>query len=354
MAFLIVPQAAISTQEACAMWSCYKHLPCHGIVLGECPRCNFRARSSFTLVELLVVVAIIIILGGLLLPAIQGVREAANRARCLNHLKQIGLAALNHEAAYQHFPSGGWGEVWTGEPDRGNGKCQPGGWIYQLLDFIDQEKLRRWGAGLPRTEQLRINAQLVGLPLAVMNCPSRRDRSVVENREHTFYLNAAGHPPRIARCDYAANCGDLPRDEPWTRPIGLFEGDNPAYWRSPSLSAKDFHGVIFQHSEIKIADITRGLSSTYLAGEKYLNAAGYFAQSDEGDDDSMLAGMDNCVQRCTANPPLADRWGYENLLGFGSAHAAGCNFVYCDGHAELVSYTVAESIHRARGSRFGP
>jgi prepilin-type processing-associated H-X9-DG protein len=313
---------------------------------------HIRARSAFTLVELLVVIAIIIVVGGLLLPAIQHVREAANRAHCLNHLKQIGLAALNHEAAYQQFPSGGWGEVWVGEPDRGNGKSQPGGWIYQILDFIEQENLRRWGAGLPRDEQLRINAQMVGLPLSIMNCPSRRERSVVENTAHAFYMNAAGYPPRIARGDYAANCGDLPKDEPWTRPLSLAEGDNPAYWRGPHLSPKDFHGVIFQRSALRIADIPRGTSHTYLAGEKYLNAAGYFTQLDEGDDDSMLAGMDNCVERCTAKPPLADRWGYEDLLRFGSAHAAGCNFVYCDGHAEVVSYTVDEAIHRAAGSRF--
>jgi prepilin-type processing-associated H-X9-DG protein len=313
---------------------------------------HFKARSAFTLIELLLVLAIIIVLGGLLLPGIQHVREAANRANCLNHLKQIGLAALNHDAACQHFPSGGWGEIWVGEPDRGNGKSQPGGWIYQLLDFFEQESLRRWGAGLSREEQLRINAQLVGLPLSFMNCPSRRNRGVVENKAHG-YMNAAGVPPRIARGDYAANCGDLPKDEPWTRPLSLFEGDDPAYWRGPSLSPKDFHGVTFQRSAIKIADITRGASNTYLAGEKYLNAACYFTLSDEGDDESIMVGMDNAVQRCTAQPPLADRWGYEDLLRFGSAHASGCNFVYCDGHAELVSYTVAEAIHRAAGNRFG-
>src|SRR5262249_33995657 len=159
----------------------------------------------------------------------------------------------------------------------------------------------------PREEQLRINAQAVGLPLSVMNCPSRRNRSVVENKDHG-YFNAAWDPPRLARGDYAANCGDLPRDEPWTRPLSLDQGDNPAYLRSPSLSAKDFHGVIFQRSTIRISVITRGTSHTYLAGEKYLNAASYFTLSDEGDDESMLVGMDNAVQRCTAQPPLADRW----------------------------------------------
>lgn len=314
---------------------------------------HLRARHAFTLIELVVVLAIVLILVGLLVPAVQHVREAANRAYCLNHLKQIGLAALHHEATYRHFPSGGWGQIWVGEPDRGSGECQPGGWIYQLLGFLEQENLRRWGTGLPRDEQLQISAQVVGVPVSVVNCPSRRTRSVVENTARAWYMNAAGYPPKIAHGDYAGNCGDLPKAEPRTCPISLTEGDNPAYWRRPTLSTRDFHGVIFQHSQITIADIPRGLSRTYLAGEKYLNAANYFTEGDEGDHESFLVGMDYVVQRCTAQRPLADRRGYEDLLRFGSAHAAGCNMLYCDGHAELVSYTVDEAVHRAAGSRFG-
>src|SRR5262249_50103278 len=148
----------------------------------------FRARSAFTLIELLVVLAILIVLVGLLVPAIQRVREAANRAHCLNHLKQIGLAALHHESAHRHFPGGGWGEIWVGEPARGSGKSNRGGWMSQLLDFWEQQTLRRWGAGLPRDEQLRINAQVVGVPLSVLNCPSRREPCVVENSARAWYM----------------------------------------------------------------------------------------------------------------------------------------------------------------------
>jgi prepilin-type N-terminal cleavage/methylation domain-containing protein/prepilin-type processing-associated H-X9-DG protein len=309
--------------------------------------------KAFTLIELLVVIAIIAVLLGLLLPAVQRVREAANRIKCQNNLRQMGVAALNHESTYKRLPGGGWGERWVGEPDRGTGSRQPGGWIYQLLSFLEQDNLAAWGAGLPRDQQLTINTQRAGKTNPLMNCPSRRSSGPFVNRQPVTYFNCQGYPPWVARADYAANLGDINRDENGPGPASPQQGDDPNFWKQPKYSTKDLHGVIFQRSEIKIADITNGTSNTYMLGEKYLNPASYYTQDDESDDECMYIGQDNCVVRCTANPPLQDRRGFQDGYRFGSAHEAGCNMLYCDGRVELVAYTIDKTVHQRAGNRVG-
>ena len=114
---------------------------------------HHRTLRGFTLVELLVVIAIIGILIALLLPAIQAAREAARRSQCKNNLKQMGLAAQNHLSTQKCFPSGGWGFLWVGDPDRGYGSNQPGGWQYSILPFIDQRQIREIGKGLSQSQK---------------------------------------------------------------------------------------------------------------------------------------------------------------------------------------------------------
>ena len=92
-------------------------------------------RRAFTLIELLVVIAIIAILIGLLLPAVQKVREAANRAKCINNMKQIGLALHNYQSAYNRLPAAYY--IGTNSA----GQLQGGPVLWMLLPFLEQNDL---------------------------------------------------------------------------------------------------------------------------------------------------------------------------------------------------------------------
>jgi len=100
-----------------------------------------RSRSSqpaFTLVELLVVIAIIGVLVALLLPAVQSAREAARRAQCLNHLKQIGLALHNYESTHKILPPSI--QFWNGDDSRTSDNMRAN-WIIMVLPFMEQQPL---------------------------------------------------------------------------------------------------------------------------------------------------------------------------------------------------------------------
>ena len=134
-----------------------------------------HTRSGFTLIELLTVIAIIGLLVQMMLPAVQAAREAARRNTCSNQLRQIGLAAQAHISATGRFPTGGWHWNWVGDPDRGNGEKQPGGWIYNLLPYLEYQAIHDLGARQDPATKRRLAAQMQATAPALFNCPSRRD-----------------------------------------------------------------------------------------------------------------------------------------------------------------------------------
>jgi prepilin-type processing-associated H-X9-DG protein len=304
-------------------------------------------RPGNSLVELLIVLAIIAILAALLLPAVQAARESARLVQCKNHLKQLGLAMENHVGVYHRYPSNGWGHLWIGNPDRGTGKEQPGGWVYNLLPFLEQTRLREMGLGLPEDQQHAELTRLVQVPLPVMTCPTRATPSL-SPAAPCWPPHNADWVSFIAKNDYAVNCGDFfTDDQVWGGPNTLADGDAGLYpWTDPSKVT----GVCFQRSEIRPAMVLDGLSQTYLIGEKYVSRGNYETYSDEGYNQSMYHGSSLDLTRWVFQTPRQDAE-EEDYYRFGSPHPAGCQFVFCDGSVRLIGYHIDAEVHRRLGHR---
>lgn len=260
-----------------------------------------RALRGFTLIELLVVVCILGLLMSLMLPAVQATRESGRQAQCKNNLKQLGLTALSYESTHGRFPSNGWGYLWVGDPDRGTGKQQPGGWIYCLLPYMEEASLAEIGGGLDPRGKAESLAQLTSMPISTLICPTRGADQPSPCRPAVVPHNAAWKS-LVAKTDYAVNEGDY-----WMNPGGgpptLASGDSPSYlWPDSSRVS----GICYQRSEVRASQVTDGLSRTYLIGEKFVSTFDYAAWDDLGYDQSLYSGTCADISRVAEMPPLAD------------------------------------------------
>lgn len=300
-----------------------------------------NSKSAFTLVELLVVITIIGILIALLLPAVQAAREAARRTQCINNLKQIGLACLTHEEAHSAFPTGGWSAAEKGyftgaDPDLGVTETQPGGWTYNILPYIEQQSLHDLGAGQTAANKKPLFAQREQTSITGMICPSRRLAGVLRPMYNGRYPVNSSPFTIAAKGDYAGNAGDN---------------------YSPEAAAVNT-GVFYHKSVTHVADVTDGLSNTYLVGEKYLCPDYYETGEDGGDDDSLFVGA-NCDNlrstypgtKTVPTPPYQDQPGVYACYSFGSAHSDAFNMAMCDGSVRTISYSINLEAHRCLGNR---
>ncbi len=361
---------------------------------------SLRTRLAFTLVELLVVIAIIGVLVALLLPAIQAAREAARNSQCKNNLKQIGLGMLNYESANKTFPTGGWSFHWMGNPDAGNGPRQPGGWIYQVSDYLENQNVKKIGGGgltgQALQSALKDQATVV---IPIFNCPSRRPAILYPNYESVLY-NALPSP-LAAKSDYAANGGKvvISTGRPAPHPDGLLTdctspGTNPPT-RFPNCNFphSDFElptwqGIVASRAGARIGQITDGTSRTAAGGEKWISA--HFAEAisfkpdaplnqagndNPADNGSMYLGYDQDTVREASgsyddagkpqgslpyrdtdltregNYVKPEETGALHNLSFGSAHPGGVNMVMCDGSVHSYDFDVDPLVWNSFGKR---
>ena len=293
-------------------------------------------RAGFTLIELLVVIAIIAVLIGLLLPAVQKVREAANRAKCTNNLKQLALAAHNYHDVNESFPGAIYlYSVSAMPPTQGYSV------FVSLLPFLEQQNLYQvWNFADPRLNGSTSTSPAAAV-LSVLVCPS----DVIAQNPYP-----APKPPGTfwGITSYGGNAGS--QAYPLASDDGIFFAVGPA--SSPVGSA------------VRIAEVTDGLSNTLLFGERYHRDANfdalYTAGSGGASDqiagygwwasfgtgavtdvtESAYAPLNYLVSPSSSNPTLAVNM---RINAWGSGHVNGANFALADGSVQFISNAISQT-----------
>jgi prepilin-type N-terminal cleavage/methylation domain-containing protein/prepilin-type processing-associated H-X9-DG protein len=340
----------------------------------------YHTRKAFTLIELLVVIGIIAILLGLLLPAVQRVREAASRIKCQNNLKQMGLALHNYHSAFGGFPPGFVCSDITIE----HGEHAA---FTLILPFLEQENATRiFVFAAPWYDEA--NERAMGISVPLYYCPSNRTSGWIDlgpiAAQWGIWL-----PPRVPSVDYA-----------------LCKGSNAALHRDVQrtpLPARGVFGILPSVNTlgVRLIDVLDGTSTTFAIGD----AAG-------GNPLRLVRDLANpsqpAIDPLTGNPAIIDQswsaasvgdpwhpwygsvfavtaqyglppaprdepmnqrlvaptvWGNDNagnnasgldwVSGFRSMHIGGCNFLFCDGSVRFVRESIDPATYRALSTYAG-
>jgi hypothetical protein len=247
------------------------------------------------------------------------------------------LGVINHHKLVGHFPTGGWGFAWVGDADRGFGKDQPGGWIYNILPFIEQNALHDLASDGQKDvltdAQLEGALQVILQPIPIIVCPTRRPAGVFPLTYTGIAYNCKNNPPGnnvAGRGDYAMCSGDQEHNQYFEFPQKL-DRAKTFRWCNNEVGEKlrtcrlrpapdNLTGIGFQRSEVAIKHITDGTANTYLIGEKYLNPLHYENGEDDADNETWCTGYNNDNYRNAFSSPRQDRVMFSSDFLFGSAH----------------------------------
>ena len=318
-----------------------------------------RPLHGFTLVELLVVVAIIGTLVALLLPAVQSARESARRSSCSNNLKQIALACHSHLTAFSHYPTGGWNAASTTiamiGPDKGADWRQPGGWAYTLLPFMDQTNTYN-------------DANRNSLPVPVFACPTRRASPIgpggVVMTDYAGNRGSWANSPtpllttssdRNTEFGMLAAAGSIPTTYPSTESefqslqanLLTMSGTLNSRQSMPIVSGSvATGGVIFIGSALPPARIRDGATNTYLLGEKYVPQSAYTTGT-TGYQNVAYAGDSPDTLRGGHRLPESDStaWTSTRQGAFGGPHPGNFNAAFCDGSVRSIDFSIDAQTH---------
>jgi prepilin-type N-terminal cleavage/methylation domain-containing protein/prepilin-type processing-associated H-X9-DG protein len=321
---------------------------------------------GLTLLEVLVVLAVIGVVVALLLPAVQSAREAARRIHCASNLKQIALACLAYHDQVGSFPPG------NNASDDGTYSGTWWGWTSAILPGLEQQPLFD-GINFASSASAPSNSTVCVTMLPCYLCPS--DASAYAPRLVPWADASYTRSVVAAPLNYAACSGDTKTGTSFDRYSGdptSLDGPKWAGWPwAVNLGCKGtFRGVFGDCSNarvVRLAEVTDGSSSTFLAGEQVISMHAYAAwpintwtygstviplnwsthlHDGEAEVDGTICQFGSAYEE---GPHCYFNWSYA--IGFRSRHPGGAEFAMADGSVRFVKQSIDHRTYNALGTR---